>query len=528
MSNNIDLYIQELENAKVDIKDAIIAKGVTPIGGLSSYADAIDSIEIPTFETETLSVELTENGTYNYTPTKYGYSSVEVTVEVAGSGGGDSTGLDLVAMGFTTEDQTEWDNEIADKNARAQALAQKLIDNFPTTNLKNTFYDYIKDALDGGNLEGNTDLIVFPPITNRNTSDWNCNNAFKDCVNLEKVGTIGGGLEGGWISHGSSMFENCISLKVAPKLYITGIVGSMFKGCTKLKDASNVQISTSYGTQTPQMFEDCINLEASPSVICTTCNQMFKGCTKLKDISKFRVYFDKLTYSNHSLSETFMNCKSLETLPPIDSTSSYNYIGRAVNYLSTFEGCTNFNPTTTFNINVSSSSTKNYKLSRMFYNCTSLTQPVVKAITNNKGTAHKADYMYYNCKALKTASSIRFTNFTDISYMYYSCTSLTSIPKMDCGNIEKCSSFAASCSALTTLGGFTNLGQKANLTGTDWMFRYSPALTRDSILNIFNNLYDRASAGYSVLTFHINSTPLALLSEDDIAIATNKGWTISS
>ena len=477
----------------------------------------------PIFETETLSVELTENGTYNYTPTTDGYSSVEVTVDVAGSGGGDSTGLDLVALGFTADDQTEWDNEISNKNARAQALAQKLIDNFPTTNLTNKFYDYIKDALDGDNLEGNTDLIVFPPITNIYNGDLHCSAAFKDCVNLVKVGTIGER-----IIYGDSMFENCVSLEVAPKSYITSSAAGMFKGCTKLKDVSNVQISTSYGAHTSSMFENCINLEASPYILTTGCSQMFKGCTKLKDVSKFKVYFNKLTSSRYLLTETFMNCKSLETLPPIASTTSENYIGRAVFYTSAFEGCTSFNPTTTFTVNVSTSNTASYNFSRMFYNCTSLTQPVITGITNNKGTAHKADYMYYNCKALNTASSIKFTNFTDISYMYYGCTSLTSIPKMDCGNIEKCDSFAASCSALTTLGGFTNLGQKANLTGTDWMFRYSPALTRDSILNVFNKLYDRASAGYSVLTFHINSTPLALLSEDDIAIATNKGWTISS
>lgn len=438
-------------------------------------------VDIPEFETEQLNVELKENKNYTYTPTTDGFSSVNISVNVPSSGGGTSTGLDLVSLGFTADDQTEWNNEISNKNARAQVLAQKLIDNFPTTNPTNLFYDYIKDALDGGNLMGNTDLIVFPSITNRNTSDWQCERAFKDCVNLVKVGTIGGGTEGGTIIYGNSMFENCINLEIAPKLYITSQAAGMFK-----------------------------------------------GCTKLKDVSKFKVYFNKLTSSRYMLTETFMNCTSLETLPPIASTSSENYIGRAIVYASMFEGCTNFNPTTTFTVNVNSSNTQNYTFSRMFYNCTSLTQPVITSITNNKGTAHKADYMYYGCKALKTAASFSFAKFTDISYMYYQCTSLTSIPKMDCGNVEICNSFANSCSALTTLGGFTNLGQKANLTGTDWMLRYCTALTRDSILNVFNNLYDRATAGYNVLTFHINSTPLALLSEDDIAIATNKGWTIVS
>jgi hypothetical protein len=483
-------------------------------------------VDIPEFETEQLNVELKENKNYTYTPTTNGFSSVNISVNVPSSGGGDSTGLDLVAMGFTADDQTEWDNENNDRIARAQSLAQRLVDNFPTINPTNVFFDYIKDALDGGKLNGNTDLIVFPSITNRYSGSWNCDGAFRNCVNLVKVGNIGGGSYND-IGFASNMFENCINLEAAPKLLLNeGYFNFMFKGCTKLKDVSNLSYSGTYGIQTGNMFENCVNLEAAPNIRTSYPSGMFKGCIKLKDVSKFSVYLDKLTGSRHSFAETFMNCTSLETFPNVGSSNQS--IGRAVNYISMFEGCTKLNTTSKFSVDVSTSNSQNYNFNRMFYNCTSLTQPVISSITNNKGTAHTASYMYYYCESLQTAASFNFANFKDISYMYSYCKSLTSIPKMDCGKIEICNSFASSCSALTTLGGFTNLGQKANLTGTDWMLRYCSALTRDSILNVFNNLYDRASAGYSVLTFHINSTPLALLSEDDIAIATNKGWTISS
>ena len=49
-------------------------------------------------------------------------------------------------------------------------------------------------------------------------------------------------------------------------------------------------------------------------------------------------------------------------------------------------------------------------------------------------------------------------------------------------------------------------------------------ITHDSIVNIINNLYNRASAGYSILTIQL---PGGELSDDEKAIATNKGWIIS-
>jgi hypothetical protein len=42
-----------------------------------------------------------------------------------------------------------------------------------------------------------------------------------------------------------------------------------------------------------------------------------------------------------------------------------------------------------------------------------------------------------------------------------------------------------------------------------------------------NGLYDRKTAGYSVLGLQLGSTHLAKLTDEEKAIATNKGWTLS-
>lgn len=53
------------------------------------------------------------------------------------------------------------------------------------------------------------------------------------------------------------------------------------------------------------------------------------------------------------------------------------------------------------------------------------------------------------------------------------------------------------------------------------------ALTKDSILYLFNNAFDRTAAGYNrAFTITLNGSTKALLSEDEIAIATNKGFTV--
>ena len=52
-------------------------------------------------------------------------------------------------------------------------------------------------------------------------------------------------------------------------------------------------------------------------------------------------------------------------------------------------------------------------------------------------------------------------------------------------------------------------------------------LTKQSIINVLNNLYDIASKGCNTQSIVLGSTNIAKLTEDEIAIATNKGWTVS-
>ena len=72
------------------------------------------------------------------------------------------------------------------------------------------------------------------------------------------------------------------------------------------------------------------------------------------------------------------------------------------------------------------------------------------------------------------------------------------------------------CSDLEELGGFVGLAQDLDLS-------YSPLLTRQSCLNVFNNAGTITTG--KTITLHTNV--YNLLSEDDKKIAVDKGWTIA-
>jgi hypothetical protein len=60
----------------------------------------------------------------------------------------------------------------------------------------------------------------------------------------------------------------------------------------------------------------------------------------------------------------------------------------------------------------------------------------------------------------------------------------------------------------------------------DCTINNSTILSKESLLYIINNLYDLTANGLGGQTLTIGSTNIAKLTADEIAIGTNKGWTI--
>jgi hypothetical protein len=167
--------------------------------------------------------------------------------------------------------------------------------------------------------------------------------------------------------------------------------------------------------------------------------------------------------------------------------------------------------------------------------------------------------MFSGCRALSSVPELDYSNVTNITKLFHntgikeipdldiSCInnfggastswlyniSVTSIGVLQCGKISDPQYLFGSSSntKITYFGGIIDLGKRPIITASyfnsNYFMNYAPNLTYESVMNVINGLYDRASAGYSVVNLKLHANHLAMLSEDDIAIATNKGWTLS-
>ena len=161
----------------------------------------------------------------------------------------------------------------------------------------------------------------------------------------------------------------------------------------------------------------------------------------------------------------------------------------------------------------------------MFHNCskiTSIPQLDTSKVTDMGG-------MFHTCSNLTTIPQLDTSKVTNMYIMFHSCFKITSIPQLDTSNVTSIGAMFgySNLSNLTDFGGFKNLGMAKSLSSPSSNFlTHASNLTHESLMNVINNLYDRKSAGYSNLTIDFGSTNLAKLTDEEKAIATNKGWTL--
>ena len=167
-------------------------------------------------------------------------------------------------------------------------------------------------------------------------------------------------------------------------------------------------------------------------------------------------------------------------------------------------------------------------MNEMFRGCESL-QTVPLFDTSN---VTNMSYMFYGCKKLTTIPAFDTSKVTSFSDMFNNATNIISIPLLDCSKVNYGSNInlfsSTTMTYLTDLGGFKDLGMVKGFNKPSYFLRNCPNLTKDSVLNVLNNLYDRKTAGYSVVTLPFHANALALLSDEEKAIATNKGWTLAT
>ena len=145
-----------------------------------------------------------------------------------------------------------------------------------------------------------------------------------------------------------------------------------------------------------------------------------------------------------------------------------------------------------------------------------------------------ANGMFRNCKGFTTVPSFDTSKCTDLSFLFYGDEDLTSLPAFNADSCQNITVILYLCSNLVNFGGLINLGKAYDATKGekysaytfDLTATYSSNLSHDSIMNIINGLYDLTSINVPVQSLKLNAGLRAKLTDEEVAIATNKGWVV--
>ena len=264
-------------------------------------------------------------------------------------------------------------------------------------------------------------------------------------------------------------------------------------------------------------------------------------------------------WDTNKTSVSFQEDKSIAFFPVVDTTnlkslSFFNcvclvYIGDTINLpkLTTaanmFNNCYNLNPPSYFYLPECQS------MSGMFRYCIKIQQI---SIVCPKSTSLYNLFAY--CSGLKRVDILTTDNVTDLSGSFYLCSELEHIPVINAKKMERLLNTFYGCSKLTSItlleldsvinltGTFTsctllsfllitNLG-KSSLTTYDFSeasaWGTGSEENRQSLIDsLITHSYDRASNGMDTSTIKLSSNTKALLTEEEIAQITQKGFTIT-
>ena len=159
----------------------------------------------------------------------------------------------------------------------------------------------------------------------------------------------------------------------------------------------------------------------------------------------------------------------------------------------------------------------------MFNNCEKLTD-ILWGDVKVKSTS--LQYMFYSCKKLETVDASfldpNYHNTESIEYMFYQCENLKSVDlsNLNAEGITKVTDAFKNCTSLTDITFADRCFAASYVRNLD--LSYSP-LTHDCAVDIFNKLAKR----FNSPVLKLSTTTKGYLAEDEIAIATGKGWVVS-
>ena len=485
--------LNKLAETKSAIKTAIVNKGVTisDTDTFASYADKINSISSG------------GGGGYEFDFTVLGYNEEECK---------DANNIANVAItlgDFTQSQITEaiaYGKELYDSNYsinNSNVDKNKLLF-YPKLELPYTYRD--------------SKVLYIPNVEYSSTGSYTSSNAYTNHF-LYKVGSINAEFTSSHYSE--EFFNDCTSLREVGDINITGKVidySSFFQNCYALRKIGNM--NTTGSTDFGSMFSDCISLTSIPQLDTssgTSFDRMFFNCTA--DV-------DGLDFSNAEGKSTVQK-------------PFYSYKGKRVSNIKTTKYSSesfrdNLNLESATNIDISAST--DYSLSRMFQGCSKLKEVSFTSSTSN---VTNFSLVFCDCSSLTTISQLDTSSGTDLNYMFNNCSKLKRIEGISLKSLNKTVSYYY-------LTGYSymdylryvlikDIGTCTNMTSvnfTNWnVWGIEDETTTDARQSLVDSLltysFDRATAGYSTCTISLRDNTKAVLTSDEIAQITSKGYTIA-
>lgn len=215
-----------------------------------------------------------------------------------------------------------------------------------------------------------------------------------------------------------------------------------------------------------------------------------------------------------TFSNMFRRTSKATTFPDIDTSS-----GILFNSMFQYSAIT-----AVPNLNTS----KAQNISSMFGSCYGITEMPLF----DTSSVYDMNEAFYYCNNITTIPQFNTSNVQEVQETFAACAKLVTIPLLDFGKVNKIRGTFSSCPNLANVGGFQNLGKGFTVNTENYYyyqvaFNEANALTHDSLVNIINNLYDISSKNIAAQTLTLGATNLAKLTESEIKIATDKGWTVS-
>ena len=337
------------------------------------------------------------------------------------------------------------------------------------------------------------------------------------------------------VSNMSNMFYNCIGLNSLKLTYFdtTNVTTmyNMFYNCKLLTEIDLSSFITNNVTTMASMFNRCesiqkLNLSNFNTSNVLMMNSMFYNCKALTElnISSFR------TENVKDISYMFNNCTQL-----VDVDLSKFITPNLENIAALFSGCTSLR-----SVNFGDITTDNVKsMNNLFYNCVNLAS--VDLSKFNTVNVENMSGMFNGCKALTelninhfitdkvTAMTSMFTGCNcDIIFNNKNTTNVTSVFAMF--NV-----FGGSKIDLSGISLINSTNNGSFITVAYNLIDFNPpkdicsdititadGLSEESLVALINNLLDVPKPK----TLEIGPNNISKLTDEQIAIAINKNWTV--